>query len=172
MVKTYENFPVWMVLVTNAVALSVYALGAAILYGFGTGIVVLYLLYCLWVETRVMRMSCACCYYYGKTCGSGKGRLCALLFKKSDPKRFLEKDITFKDLLPDFMVSLLPLVGGLTLLAAGFTWSILALMTALALLAFPGSAVMRGRIMCKYCRQREIGCPAQKLFQKKEANTI
>jgi hypothetical protein len=41
------------------------------------------------------------------------------------------------------------------------------LVTALAVLialSFVGNAVLRGSFACKYCKQREIGCPAEKLF--------
>jgi len=33
-------------------------------------------------------------------------------------------------------------------------------------LFFGGTAMIRGNLVCKYCKQREIGCPAEKLFNK------
>jgi hypothetical protein len=50
----------------------------------------------------------------------------------------------------------------------GFTWTILILVIALLLLGFPGNALVRGQLACKYCKQREIGCPATQLFDKPE----
>jgi len=38
---------------------------------------------------------------------------------------------------------------------------------ALVMLSFVGNAVIRGSFACKYCRQREIGCPASRLFAGK-----
>jgi hypothetical protein len=29
-----------------------------------------------------------------------------------------------------------------------------------------GNAVVRSQLACRYCRQREIGCPAQRLFER------
>ena len=42
--ETYENFPVRIALLSNLVALSIYALGAYILAGFGIVFAILYLL--------------------------------------------------------------------------------------------------------------------------------
>jgi len=33
-------------------------------------------------------------------------------------------------------------------------------------LATQGNYLVRSRIACKYCKQRELGCPAEKLFRK------
>jgi hypothetical protein len=31
-----------------------------------------------------------------------------------------------------------------------------------------GNAVVRGTFACNYCKQKEIGCTAEKLFRKEE----
>jgi len=165
--KTYENFPFWMVAISNILPLLIYIIGAYILYRLWVGFFVLYIIYCFWVETRVLKKSCINCYYYGKTCCFGKGRLCSLLFKKGNPKDFCKKEISWIDILPDFLVSILPFIAGIILLIKNFNWSILLLMIIIIILSFGGSAVIRGNFACKYCKQREIGCPAEKLFNKK-----
>jgi hypothetical protein len=38
------------------------------------------------------------------------------------------------------------------------------LLVVLVFLSLAGNAIIRGSFACKYCRQREIGCPAEKLF--------
>lgn len=162
--KGYESYPAWIVVLSSSVGLAIYAIGAYVLAGFGAWLPILYLLYCLWMEVRVLRGSCVDCYYYGKVCGFGKGKLCSLLFEKGDPVRFAEAEVSWLDVLPDFMVSLFPLVGGIVLLVRGFSWLLAALLAVLVALAFGGSAVVRGSFACKHCKQREIGCPAQKLF--------
>jgi len=166
--ETYDNFPVWIAILSNLVSLSIYAIGAYILAGFGILFVILYLLYCLWLEVRILRISCVNCYYYGKVCGLGKSKLCALLFKKGDPQKFAEKKVTWAQLLPDFMVFIIPLVGGIILIVRDFTWLLAVLLIILGLLSFGGTAVIRGSFACKYCKQREIGCPAEQLFGGKE----
>ena len=164
--KSYERFPVWLALLANFVAISIYAIGARILAGFGILLPILYLLYCLWMEMRVLRESCVGCYYYGKVCGLGKGKLCSLLFKKGNPQKFIEKEVSWSKVLPDFMVFIFPFVGGVVLLIRDFTWLLVAMLAILVILSFAGNAVTRGSFACKYCKQREIGCPAEKLFRK------
>lgn len=166
--KSYERFPVWIALLANLVAILIYAIGAYILAGFGVLLFILYLLYCLWIEMGVLRGSCVNCYYYGKVCGLGKGKLCSLLFKKGDPQRFVEKEVSWSKILPDFMVFIFPLVGGIILLLRDFTLLLVVLIAIIVILSFGGNAVIRGSFACKYCKQREIGCPAERLFRKEK----
>jgi hypothetical protein len=166
--KTYENFPLWIPTLAVLFSLSVYAIGAYILSGFGIFFSVLYLLYCLWVELRVIQMSCVNCYYYGKVCAFGKGKLCSLFFKKGDPKRFLAKKISWVQILPDFLVFIFPLVGGILLLITGFSWILAGLLALLTVIFLGGTGFIRGSCACKFCKQRELGCPAEKLFSKRK----
>jgi len=166
--KSYENFPIRIVLLSNILTISIYLIGAYILAGFGVLFSALYLLYCLLMEIMVLRRSCVDCYYYGKVCGLGKGKLCSLLFKKGKPERFVKKEVSLSSVLPDFMVFIFPIVGGIILSIRNFTWLLLALMIILAVLSLGGNAVIRGSFVCKYCKQREIGCPAEKLFSKEK----
>lgn len=164
--KTYDSFPVWIPVLSTIVSLLIYAIGTYVLLRFGFIVGVIYILYCFWVELRVLTKSCVSCYYYGKVCGLGRSVLCSLLFKKGDPGKFVEKKITWKHILPDFLVFIFPLLGGVILLIRDFSWMFLILLFILFDLSFIGGAVIRGSFACKYCRQREIGCPAEKLFSK------
>jgi len=164
--KVYENFPVWIPLLSCILSVAIYALGAFIFYQLSIIFTVLYLLFCLWIEFRILRKSCVNCYYYGKICGLGRSKLCPLFFKKGTQERFTETQISWKDLIPDFLVMIFPLVGGIIALIMNFTWLILALLVILVLLSFCGNAVLRGSLACKYCKQRELGCPAEQLFNK------
>jgi hypothetical protein len=165
--KAYENFPPCIPFLSCVLSISIYALGAYIFSQLDFFFTVLYLMFCLWVELKILKGSCVNCYYYGKTCGLGRGKLCALFFKKGNPEEFAKKEISWKDLIPDFMVLIFPLVGGIIVLIRGFTWLILALMVGLAILWLGGNALIRGSLACKYCKQKELtGCPAEQLFNK------
>ncbi len=83
--KTYEVFPLRIALLSSLVSLATYALGAYILASFGLPWLLLYLAYCLGVEFWVLKSSCVNCYYYGKVCGLGKGKLCAWILPRGDP---------------------------------------------------------------------------------------
>jgi hypothetical protein len=73
----------------------------------------------------------------------------------------------WKDIVPDFLVFMIPVLAGILLLIQEFTWIVLILIIALFLLGFLGNALVRGQLACRYCKQREIGCPAEQLFDKK-----
>jgi hypothetical protein len=173
--KSYENFPAGVALLSNLVSLSIYILGAYILAGFGILFAILYLLYCLWLEVRILRRSCVDCYYYGKVYGLGKGKLCALLFKKGDPQKFAGKEITWAQLLPDFMVFILPLVGGIILLLRDFTWLLVALLIILGFLSFGGTAIIRGSFPVNIANNERSGARQSSYLavrRNNEANNI
>lgn len=166
-IHCYENYPWWIVLVSNLLSLSTYIIGFYILFGLGLFFAILYFLYCLFMEIRLLKEGCVNCYYYGKTCGFGKGRLSALFFKQGDISKFTQRKMNWKDMIPDLMVSVFPLVGGIILLINDFSWIILVLMIVLVILSMTGNAFIRGSLTCSGCKQRELGCPAEKLFQEK-----
>ncbi len=165
--KTYETYPLWLVLVSNLLSVSVYGMGSFIIAKLGLFWMFLYLLFILLLECRLLVHSCKYCCYYGKYCAFGKGKLCALLFKKGDPSVFINTKITWKSIVPDFLVFLIPLITGIILLIINFNLALMLILIALFLLGFGGNAIVRGTLACKYCKQREIGCPAEKLFNKK-----
>jgi hypothetical protein len=164
--KTYDSFPLRYVLAANAVNLSIYALGAVIVAPVGWWAAALYLVFCGAVEAHVLTKSCVDCFYYGKTCGFGKGRACALLFKKGDPARFAAREIGWSALIPDFAVLLIPVIVGGAMLVIDFHWWRAVLVGALIFISFAGNAAIHIGFGCRYCRQREIGCPAERLFSK------
>ncbi|MBI5679640.1 MAG: hypothetical protein HZC47_01905 [Methanobacterium sp.] len=163
----YENYPLWIVFLSNIVSLSIYIIGAYILSGLGLVYAISYLLYCIFLEIRLLKNGCVNCYYYGKICGFGKGRLSALFFKKGDSSKFSQKKLSWKDMIPDMLVFIFPLIGGIILLIYTFSWIILFLIAALLILSFTGNALVRGFLTCGNCKQRELGCPAEDLFNKK-----
>jgi hypothetical protein len=166
-VTAYERFPMPIVFLSNSLSISIYAIGAYVLAQCGIWWAVLFLLYCGWFEMRLLRCHCVNCYYYDKVCAFGKGKLSALLFKKGDPQKFAEKQIRWLDLAPDLLVLIFPLIGGIVLLITAFNRVILALLIVLLMLSFAGNAFVRGSYACKFCKQKELGCPAEKLFNKK-----
>jgi hypothetical protein len=107
------------------------------------------------------------CYYFGKTCGFGKGRISALFFKKGDVSKFCSQPMTWKDMIPDMLVMLLPVLSGIVLIILHFNLFILLSIIGLVILATFGNSYIRGSLTCKYCKQKELGCPADQLFNKK-----
>ena len=167
MAGTCEQFPRWMVAVTVLIQLAIYLLGAYILLQVSAALVVIYAACILALEYRVLRHSCVNCYYFGRLCCFGRGRLAAVFLGKGDPEAFVKKEIRSVDIIPDFLVSLVPLILGILLLILSFDPVLLVAVVSLAVLAFPVQGLIRGNWSCRFCRQRELGCPAERLFAKK-----
>ena len=168
--EIYDEFPLPSVLFCIAVNIAIYIIGAYLIAPLGKISVALYILYCLWMETRVLIKSCRDCYYYGRLCAFGRGKICSLLFKKGSPERFKAKKITWMNLVPDFLVSVIPLAVGGFYLVQSFNWLRLSLIVVLVIMAFLVTGFVRGSISCKFCRQKVMGCPAEQLFAKKAHN--
>jgi len=167
-VKSYENFPVWIVMLSNLVSLFIYGLGFLIMIKLGVIPSLLYLIFVAILEFRLLSYHCVNCFYWGKTCGFGKGRLSSVFFKRGDVSKFCAKEFTWKDMIPDLLVSLIPLATGIYLLIVKFDIIILIAILLLIILTTAGNGFIRGQLACKFCKQRELGCPAEQLFNKKQ----
>lgn len=164
--KTYESYPASGVFLVNLLNAAVVLLGIYILWPYGLAVPTLYLIYALHQEFRIVKYACVHCYYYGKICFCGKGLCSSKLFKKGDPKLFTQKQFTWMSLLPNFMITILPIVLGLILLIIDFDWMLLAAIMSIGILGFPAQGITHGW-GCGHCKQRELGCPAEKLFSAK-----
>lgn len=155
-------------MLSNLVSISIYGLGFAILFRLGLLFAILYLIYILIFELRLIKNHCTDCYYWGKTCGFGKGKISSWIFKKGDSSRFCSKSMTWKDIIPDMLISLIPIIVGVILLIIKFQYILLVGLLLLFLLTTIGNGYIRGSLTCKYCKQKELGCPADKLFNKEK----
>lgn len=164
--ETYENYSCWIMIISTLVSIAIYLIGAFIIYQTGIILLSLYLLFIILLEIRLIKGHCVNCYYYGKFCAFGKGKLSAILFKKGSSKKFFKNKMTWKDMLPDFLVPIIPLIAGIVLLALKFNWLILICTVLLVILTSAGNGFVRGSLACKFCKQRELGCPAEQLFNK------
>jgi hypothetical protein len=165
--KTHDNFPFRIVILSNSVSILIYISGFIITFSLSWIAAILYLAFILALEFRLLSKHCVNCYYWGKTCGFGKGRLSSLFFKRGDTLKFCENSFTWKDMIPDLLVFLIPLLTALVLMIIRF--NIILLFATIVLIAFTtvGNGFIRGNLTCKYCKQREIGCPAEQLFSKR-----
>ena len=164
----YDNYPLRTLIISNFVSLLIYGLGFMILIQLGSVISILYLIYILFLEFRLIKTHCVNCYYWGKTCGFGKGRISSLLFKQGDASRFCLKEMTWKNMIPDLLISLIPIAIGILLLIREFDYRILFALIILAALTTIGNGFVRSTLACRYCKQKYLGCPADQLFNKKK----
>jgi hypothetical protein len=168
---THENFPVRIVLLSNLVSLLIYGSGLFILSGLSWIAVVVFLAFILVLEYRIIGRHCINCYYFGKVCGFGKGRISSLLFTRGDPSKFCSKPMTWKDMIPDLLITLIPLVTGIILMIMEFDFIILGAVILLIGLSSAGNGYIRGSLTCRYCKQRILGCPAEQLFSRGQGST-
>jgi hypothetical protein len=162
----YDQYPVWIVLITNLFSLLVYGLGFLIMFSWTWLAAILYLAFVIILELRVIMFHCVDCIYWGRTCGFGKGRISAWFFKKGDPSKFCSKSMTWKDMIPDFLVTLIPIITGIVLLVINFNLIVLLSIIGLIFLTTVGNSYVRGSLTCIFCKQKDIGCPADQLFNK------
>jgi hypothetical protein len=162
----FEKFPLWMAVVCNTVGLAIYAIGLYLMAQLGIAWAILYASYCIWMEYRVLSQGCRYCYYFGKRCGFGKGCICSRFFSKGTGKTLGEIKVSWGNIVPDFLVSLIPFAVGIVLLIHSFSWSVLVPVAILVFLGSVGTGLVRGQIACKFCKQRELGCPAERLFSR------
>jgi hypothetical protein len=169
-IKTFDSYPIRIVLMSCSVSMAVYSLGFFITLQLGWVTAIFYLVFILILEYRLISKHCIDCYYFGRICGFGRGRLSSLLFKKGDTSKFCDGKMSWKNMIPDLLVTLVPLVTGIVLLIIKFSILLLLSAVLLIVLTTAGNGFVRSTLTCKYCRQREIGCPAEKLFSKVNNN--
>jgi hypothetical protein len=165
--KKYNNYPFWIVVVANVNSLFLYFLGSYIMFQSGLIYGWLYLAFVLFMEIRLISQHCINCYYFGKRCGFARGNLSALFFKKGDPSFFCKKEMTWNEMIPDLLISLIPFLTGIVLIILKFNFIILVALILIVALSTLGNGYVRGNLTCKYCKQKELGCPADALFNKK-----
>jgi hypothetical protein len=113
-----------------------------------------------------MRFHCTKCYYWARRAEFGRGKVSAWFFKQGDPSQFCLKELTWKDMIPDFLLTLVPLLTGILLLILEFRTGVLLALVVMVLLTTIGNALIRGKLTWRHCKQRELGCPADALFNK------
>ena len=162
--KGYEYYPLWIVLLNNLVFLSVWATGLLLTYLINPILSAGFFGYMLYLETSVYREGCSRCYYYGKRCAFGRGKIAKLFLKKSN-KKFASRKIDWKAFLPSFVPTFAIIFSGFYLLTQQFTWAILGL-TIWPIFVFFSNQTLYGELACPNCKQAQLGCPVCEFFMK------
>ena len=101
MKKIYEKYPLWIIVIANILILLVYISGAYIMFRLHWITGVLYIAFLMFLEFSIYKEGCKYCFYYDGLCAFGKGKIAKLFFKKGDPKKFCERQIKWKDFIPE-----------------------------------------------------------------------
>jgi hypothetical protein len=161
-----ERYPLTTLIISNFVSLSVYGIGAYIMFWVGILSFTIYMVYIIALEIVLYVKSCKDCYYYGKSCAFGKGKLACIITRKGNPENFANRQVSWHSVVPDLLVTVIPMIIAIALMIIDFEWILPVLLLLLLVLTSVGNSYVRGMLACKYCRQRELGCPAEKLFNR------
>lgn len=167
MSKTYEKYPWSIIAISIIQQLAIYVIAGIIIFDFNLGWFFLYLFYVIVLEITFYPRACVYCYYYGKWCFMGKGKVAALLFEKGNPQKFCERQANFKNMIPELLVVIVPIILGFVLLIQSFSWFIFILIILDIFLMTWGNSHVRGKLACPHCKQGRICCPAREMFTKK-----
>ncbi len=169
--NTYEDYPLPIFCLTALKALLNYLLGAMIFYIIGGVLLgIAYLVISLLSLLLSMRFRCAYCYYYGKRCSSGLGLLSRFLFKKRDGADFGNPRNVIPVAIASFSILLLPLIAAVIFLLLDFSLALLLLSLTYFVIAFILEFSFRKNLVCRYCKQGEMGCPAYKGMKGKDVS--
>lgn len=169
----YTDYPLWIPVLSNSLSLTIYVIGFLVFLNYGLLFSLCYLAFCLWLEYRLIRFSCVNCWYYGRICAFGKGWVASRFFEKGHHSKFTGREISWKDIMPDLAVFLVPFLAGLFYLFFHYSFGLLFLLLLLLVLNSVGNGYVRGELACKFCRQKDVGCPAERFFDsmnKKEGS--
>ncbi len=153
-----EEYPRVGIILGNLVMVLWIILGTIACWFFYPLAVWIYLPFALIMVFVVLRkLVCTNCYYYGKWCGTGWGKLAALFFKQGNVENF-SKSIGIKLApLTYGLLSLIPLVLGIIAAIREFTVPRVSVLVLLLLVSFYSGAISRGKA-CVNCKMRTI-CP-------------
>ena len=162
--KGYGKFPLWIIFLSDLILFSVGFVGTYLSYLVNPIVGLLYLFWWIYLEYSTFTEGCVNCHYYGKRCAFGRGIIAKHLFAKGNPKKFCERKVTQKDMIPYYISVAIPLFSGIYLLWLNFDWSILVMMVYPMLVMFLANPVIYGKWACPNCKQGAICCPAMDFF--------
>ncbi|MFX0115453.1 MAG: hypothetical protein ACFFB3_12965 [Candidatus Hodarchaeota archaeon] len=156
----YESYPHRIMSLSLGQMILSNLIGILIFYLIIDWLGLVYFFLCLIMLFVAMKFRCSYCYYYDKRCPSGLGKLCKFFFKQGASEEFQNPRNIAPTATLSVAVLLLPFGGGLVLLFEEFSWFVLMLLILYLLIAGLSGYFLRKDLLCKNCKQGQIGCPA------------
>jgi hypothetical protein len=153
-----EEYPKAAIILNNLVVILWIVLGAAACWFFHPFAGWLFLVLAITMVYGVLRkLVCTDCYYYGRWCSMGWGKLCALLFRQGDIERFgTGRGTRISSLIYGILAAIPPVLVVISMLRGFSVPKLVILLLLLLTLAYMG--VISRRKSCEKCRVRFI-CP-------------
>ena len=159
-----ESFPAWWIILENLAFVVNWGLAFVLLMPFryiGIPVVsLMYLIVLITIQIILKKHNCTNCYYYGKWCHLGWGKLTALIFKKNSGNQEFGMKLAISYILQ------LPVIAVLAILAGflyGFTLGNLLLLIIFIIINIVHGTVIRKK-GCENCKAKYTcpGCAVKK----------
>ena len=154
-----ESYPLRIVCVSASLTIISYLAGAFVLYFFNPIMSGFYLMLAAVTLVISMKLRCTHCYYLGKYCNFGLGRLASYFFVKGDPREFRDPKKVGLTATFSFGTMLLPVFIGVLMLVKDMNLFTLALFFGYILAGIAPNFLVRGNF-CDKCMQGQLGCPS------------
>jgi hypothetical protein len=151
-----ESYPKFVIVIRWIVLAGAFALGIYILTSIKELLGLAYIIYSLVVLTLILPLSrCSSCFYHGKACNTGWGKVAAYLFPKGDESKF---DHHYDYAIFIHLLWILPLLASFFQLVRARNLLALAVFGVYLFVLLLEKIVLK-KLACSRCRQREF-CPA------------
>ena len=151
-----HSYPKPVILIRWIILGAAFGLGIYFFWNIHSFLGLAYVIYSLVALTLILPLSrCISCYYHGKACNTGWGRVAAYLFPKGDESKYVE-NYTYNIFL--HLLWILPLLVSLAQLARRRSLLALILFGAYLLILLLERIILK-KLACARCHQREF-CPA------------
>ena len=151
-----ETYPAGVIIARWVILTIAFILGIFILSRIKPALGIIYALYALYALTLVLpRSRCVNCYYYGRACNTGWGKVAAYLYGKGEESRYTEHYAYAVFL---HLLWIIPLLASFfKLILAKSTFYVIFVLVYVLVLWLEKVALKRWA--CRRCHQREF-CPA------------
>lgn len=162
-----ESFPAITIVLGTMITITSVFLGAAVIFFFDLVFSMVYVgLYVVMTILNV-RFRCNFCYYCGKRCPSGMGKLVKKEYLSRYNREF-NNPVNYGLVgVFSFAMMILPIVIGIIALFLNFVIIQLVVLIFYCIVSFVPNAFLKGD-RCKKCKQGKLGCPAMRKTQEKE----
>jgi hypothetical protein len=151
-----QSYPRSVIIIRWIILGAAFALGIYILTSIKEVLGLAYIVYSLVVLTLILPLSrCSSCFYHGKACNTGWGKVAAYLFPKGDESKFVRH---YNYAIFIHLLWIIPLLASLLQLVRLRNLLVLVVFGAYLFVLLLEKIVLK-KLACSRCHQREF-CPA------------
>jgi asparagine N-glycosylation enzyme membrane subunit Stt3 len=158
-----EDFPKSVIIIRWVILLFAFALGIYVLFELHQMLAIVYIVYSVMALTLILTLSrCVNCFYHGRLCNTGWGKIAAYLFKKGDESKYVDR---YDYAIFLHLLWLIPLLAAALQAVRRRNILSLAILAAYLFALFVEKIILK-KLCCKRCHQKDF-CPAVP-FRKSE----